>query len=396
MRFYVIGIDDNSKQSFSPEVESIILSSRVFSGGVRHHQIVADILPKEYKWIDIRPPMGALFELYRSHDEIVVFASGDPLFFGFAQTIQRLMPQAEIITYPHFNSLQQLAHQLTLPYQEMVTVSLTGRDWDKFDSALISGHQMVGLLTDNRDHTPKKIAQRMIDYGYTNYTISVGELLGNPTCENVSVLSVSEVASKEFEYPNNMILTQIDRRKRPFGIPDSEFTLLNGREKMITKRAIRLMSLSLLDLHNCKSMWDIGFCTGSVSVEAKLQFPHLKINSFEIREGCDTIIEENMRKFGTPGITYTIGDFCQADLSAVTPPDAIFIGGHGGKLKEIISIAYPKLSHGGSIVFNSVSTDSYNLFLEAISHYNLIVDQTSIEVDNFNKITIFRATKLES
>ncbi|MFR9566861.1 MAG: precorrin-6y C5,15-methyltransferase (decarboxylating) subunit CbiE, partial [Rikenellaceae bacterium] len=329
MRFYVIGIDDNSNQNFTDEVEAIIERSRVFSGGVRHHQIVADLLPQCCEWIDITPPMDSLFERYTSHDEIVVFASGDPLFFGFAQTIQRRIPTAEVITFPHFNSLQQLAHRLTLPYQQMHAVSLTGRDWDRFDSALIGGEPMIGVLTDNRNHTPQKIAQRMVDYGYTNYSISVGELLGNAAHERVfRALSVEEVAGREFNYPNNMILEQKHSKKRHFGIPDSEFTLLDGREKMITKRAIRLMSLSMLDLHNAHTLWDIGFCTGSVSIEAKLQFAHLAVQAFEIREGCDEIIECNMRKFGAPGIKYIIGDFCQTDIRELPPPDAVFIGGH--------------------------------------------------------------------
>ncbi len=395
MKFYIIGIDDNSTPRFTPEVEEIISQGKIFSGGARHQEIVSELLPNGAEWIEITPPMDRLFERYKSLDEVVVFASGDPLFYGFAQTIQRLLPSAEIVTFPHFNSLQQLAHKLTMPYQDMHVVSLTGRPWLRFDEALIKGYEMVGILTDTKIHTPQNIAQRMIDYGYTNYSISIGELLGNETFERVRTMSVEEVTKSEFAAPNNMFIRKTSSKKRYFGIPDSEFMLLDGREKMITKMAIRMASLSQLDLHNSASFWDIGFCTGSVSIEAKLQFPHLQINSFEIREGCDQIIEENMRRFGTPGIEYHIGDFCRAEIDNLPAPDAIFIGGHGGKLDQIISRVTPKLKSGGSVVLNSVSQKSYDDFVKAASDNSLkISNQMEITLDNFNKITIIKATKI--
>ncbi len=394
MKFYIIGIDDNSEPRFTPEIERIIQEGVIFSGGVRHHQIVKKWLPKGYEWIDITPPMGRLFKCYESHSQVVVFASGDPLFYGFAQTIQKFLPEAEIVTFPHFNSLQQLAHKLTMPYQDMVVVSLTGRAWHKFDEALIRGVEMVGVLTDNRDHTPQKIAQRMIDYGYTNYTISVGELLGNRDLERAQTMSVEDVASSEFAYPNNMILRRNSARRRYFGIPDGEFTLLDGREKMITKMMIRLASLSQLGLNECHNFWDVGFCTGSVSIEAKLQFPHLRIDSFEVREGCDQIIEENMRKFGTPGINYMIGDFCTANLDDIPNPDAVFIGGHGGRLHQIMERVACRLREGGVVVMNSVSQESYDSFVDAAKTCSLrIAAESQITLDSFNKITIIKAIK---
>ena len=188
MRFVVIGITDNPKPWFSPEVMDIIKSGKVFSGGKRHHEIVAPFLPTDAEWIDITVPLDAVFEQYDLCSKrmskclnvcpsIVVFASGDPLFFGFANTIKRKMPEAEIVLYPTFNSLQMLAHRLVMPYHDMRIVSLTGRPWPEFDRALIERAEKIGVLTD-KEHTPATIAQRMLDYGYTNYTMYVGEHLG--------------------------------------------------------------------------------------------------------------------------------------------------------------------------------------------------------------------------
>ena len=81
----------------------IIQQGRVFSGGKRHHEIVASLLPADAQWIDITTPLDAVFEKYQSIvSDIIVFASGDPLFFGFANTIRKKMPEAEITLYPTF------------------------------------------------------------------------------------------------------------------------------------------------------------------------------------------------------------------------------------------------------------------------------------------------------
>ena len=163
MKLIVIGITDTPHPWFPPEVLEVIRQGKVFSGGRRHHEIVAPILPEGAEWIDITAPLDAVFEQY--HDDVVVFASGDPLFFGFANTIKRRMPDAEIVVYPTFNSLQTLAHRLLMPYHDMRIVSLTGRPWPAFDRALIERAGKIGVLTD-KEHTPAAIAQRMLEYGY--------------------------------------------------------------------------------------------------------------------------------------------------------------------------------------------------------------------------------------
>ena len=190
MKFVVIGISDAPEPFFTPEIQEIIKSGQVFSGGKRHHEIVAPLLPADAQWIDITTPLDAVFEQYQPIvSDIIVFASGDPLFFGFANTIRRKRPEAEIKLYPTFNSLQLLAHRLVMPYHDMRIVSLTGRPWPEFDKALIERASKIGILTD-KEHTPAAIAQRMIDYGYTNYQMHVGEHLGNSELEKVTTLSL--------------------------------------------------------------------------------------------------------------------------------------------------------------------------------------------------------------
>lgn len=274
----------------------------------------------------------------------------------------------------------------------MHIVSLTGRPWHELDSALIQSYEMIGVLTDSKEHTPSAIAARLLKYGYDNYNMIIGELLGNQANESVSRYELQEVIGKSFAFPNNLILQRTHHRPRPFGIPEQEFHLLDGRNKMITKMPIRLLSLSALDLHNKSVFWDIGFCTGSVSIEAKLQFPHLQVIAFEKREEGKELIEKNAIRFGTPGIQSFIGDFTELDLANIPSPDAIFIGGHGGKMAEIIQKARPYLKENGVIVFNSVTTESRLSFLNALERNNFsFVSSTKITIDSFNCIEVIKA-----
>ena len=401
IRFVVIGISDNPQPFFPPEVLEVIRNGKVFSGGKRHHEIVAPFLPDGAEWIDITVPLDAVFEQYLSltsnlsplTSEIIVFASGDPLFFGFANTIQRKMPDAEIKVFPTFNSLQMLSHRLVIPYHDMRIVSLTGRPWQEFDRALIEGATKIGVLTD-KEHTPATIAQRMLDYGYTDYQMHVGEHLGNPALERVTTLSLEEAAQQKFALPNCLILHSPHSLHPLFGIPDNEFTLLDGREKMITKMPIRLLTLQALDLTHRHTLWDIGFCTGSISIEARLQFPHLHIEAFEIRPECEAIIRENARRFHAPGINIHMGDFLETDISALPCPDAVFIGGHGGHLKEIMAKVLTVLPPDGIIVFNSVTspvvpTNSRQLWDEACDKLGLTqASPLRIQLNDYNPIDI--------
>ncbi|MBO7069202.1 MAG: precorrin-6y C5,15-methyltransferase (decarboxylating) subunit CbiE [Bacteroidaceae bacterium] len=441
LKFIVIGITDNPKPFFTPDVLEIIKNGRVFSGGKRHHEIVAPLLPKDAQWIDITVPLDKVFEDYNGQWSmvngqcIIVFASGDPLFFGFANTIKRKMPEAEIVVYPTFNSLQMLAHRLVMPYHDMRVVSLTGRPWQEFDKALIERVGKIGILTD-KEHTPAAIAQRMMEYGYTYYEMHVGEHLGNPELERVTSLSLEEASAKDFSMPNCVILescgqqttdngqrttdkrqqttdlprlqsrlgAKASKNKHPFGVPDSEFVLLDGREKMITKMPVRLLTLQALELPKRHVFWDIGFCTGSVSIEARLQFPHLQIEAFEIRPECEAIIQENARKHGAPGINVHMGDFLVNCDSVATngTPDAVFIGGHGGRLKEIMEKVLTVLADDGVIVFNSVVapkvlTDSRQLWDEACEELGLHQElPLHIQLNDNHPITILKGKKVKS
>ena len=84
--FIIIGMDDSREPFFPPEVLAHIRQGKIFSGGVRHREIVASLLPAQAAWIPITVPLDNVFaryeEIFASFEEsrtvepIIVFASG--------------------------------------------------------------------------------------------------------------------------------------------------------------------------------------------------------------------------------------------------------------------------------------------------------------------------------
>lgn len=396
--FTLVGLNDATEPQFSAEIIQAIKTHRVFAGGTRHKALVKPLLPINATWLTIKAPISeVLDDLENQPGPVLVFASGDPLFYGFGATLQRRFPHANFRYYPTFNSLQLLAHQVGLPYQNMVSVSVTGRPWHGLDSALIRSEGLIGVLTD-KYKTPDSIARRLLTYGFLEYEMIVGESLGGQS-QNIHTCTLQHAANMRFQDLNCVILKQTARPNRVFGISEKAFKGLAGRPNMITKMPFRLVSLSQLGLKSAETFFDIGFCTGSVSVEARLSFPHLHITAFEKRLECETLISENTRQFQAPGIRVIMEDFLTTDLKLALHPfthlDAAFIGGHGGKIHDIFKRLEPLQKTGARVVLNAVQPTSSRLFQTAAKTFGYALQEPlNISLDSHNPITILTAEKI--
>jgi precorrin-6Y C5,15-methyltransferase (decarboxylating) len=392
MIFHVIGIG-NRKAEFSEQLLRLIRSHTVFSGGHRHNELVSHLLPQGHIWLPVQSPMELLFESYQQASlPVIVFASGDPLFYGIANTLRTKYPEAEIHTYPYFSSIQLLAHQASLNSNLLQTVSVHGRTWSALDEVLIQQKPLIGILTD-QEKSPSAIAKRLLAYGYTNYTMWIGEDLEGEN-EQVRHLQPEQAVDATFHPLNCVVLQKESQREIAFGINDALFEGLEGRPNMITKMPVRLCSLHALDLGSKSVLWDIGFCTGSLSIEAKLRFPYLEIHAFEKRSECLQILRNNQHKFGSPGINAWIGDIFEADLKNVTRPQSVFVGGHGGRLTELLQIIDQYLLTGGTVVMNAVQDGSVRDFIAFADKLNWKLEEPlRLKVDAHNEITILKAIK---
>lgn len=388
----VIGIND-SDPVFTEEQENLISVCSFFAGGKRHYQLVKGLLPENHVWTNITVPLFDLFdEINKTNGNWIIFASGDPWFFGIANTLKREFYNASINVFPIFNSLQTLGHRLGVNYGEYKTITLTGRSWHEFDKALITGEHQMGVLTDKKK-TPATIAERMLSYGYSNYTMLYGEHLGGEL-EKVIRLSLSDALTLEFKHPNCLFLEKTDNKTPQKMIHEKDFHLLNDRPNMTTKLPTRLSSLASMKLNTKTVFWDIGACTGSVSIEARLNYPHLKITAFEFHEKRMHVLTDNTKRFQAPGIELFTGDYLSINKENLERPDAVFLGGYNGAMEKILNDVAQRLQPHGTITFNSVSETSLNRFLDWTSTNNFdVCFQQSICADAHNPIEIITIEK---
>lgn len=387
--FYLVGIGNQPVPEINDAVKSIIDKSLVFSGGKRHYELMKPLLPKHHSWITISGKMEKVISQYEAVKEgIIIFASGDPFFYGFGNTLKRLLPEATIKAFPYFNSIQRLCHKTQTNYNALKAVSVHGRDWSALDTALIENHSLIGVLTDGVK-TPDVIAKRLLQYGFNNYNITVGEALDGED-EVISKYELERCSTKIHNALNCVLLARIIAKKASFGLPDHLFTSLPNRGNMITKMPVRLNTIHALNLATETCFWDVGSCTGSVAIEAKKHYPHLTVFAFEKREECDAIIQQNKEQFSTPGIKVIIDDFFNVSLSELKLPDVVFIGGHGNRLEEMI-LKINKLNPKVRFVTNAVLETTLTTFKSVLNNLKYTIDFTAIQIEDHNKITICSA-----
>lgn len=388
----IFGIAD-SKPVFSSDEERIIFSCNIFAGGERQYKLVKEFLPKNHHWTNIAVPLSLLFdEIKKIKGNWIVFASNDPWFYGIANTLKREFPKAKINSFAKFNSIQTLGHRLGINYGKYKTISLTGRPWEEFDKALISGECRIALLTDHKK-TPSTIAERMLNYGYSNYRIYYGECLGGKE-EKVLMLTLKDALLLDYKHPNCLLLEKTDTNIPQKLIQESKFQILENRPNMITKMPVRMATLASMELSTKSVFWDVGSCTGSISIEARLNYPNLQIIAFEQHHDRMLVMENNCKQFQCPGIKMIESDYLQIDKEDLTPPDAVFLGGYGGKMEEILNDISKRLSIKGTISFNSVSENSEKRFLNwAEQNSYSIKFKQLIQVDEHNPIQIITLIK---
>ena len=67
---------------------------------------------------------------------------------------------------------------------------------------------------------------------------------------------------------------------------------LRGEKVPMTKEAVRALALAKLELHRASHLIDIGAGTGSVSIEAALQYPSLQVTAVERNPAALQLLDE--------------------------------------------------------------------------------------------------------
>ena len=362
----LIGIGDNGQESLLPQYAQWIEESEVLVGGER---LLAFFPNYQGEKVVIKGGLPALVERLQNETRpTVVLASGDPLFYGIGSY---LSSKINIEVYPYLSSIQLAFAKMGESWQDAYVVSVHGRSM-KGLAQRIDGKAKVALLTD-AENSPNRIAEYLLSFGMTEYRAFVAENLQGEN-EKTGWYELEEMVDLEFSPLNVVILKKVsDGPSWPLGIEDEEFSQRKPDKGLITKKEIRVLSLYALQLKKNSTVWDVGTCTGSMAIEAARLAPEGQVFAIEKNEPDLENCFQNQRKFRTD-LTAIHGKAPQG-LETFPDPDAIFIGGTGGEMVDLIQTCCQRLKEGGRIVLNAATIENLYRANEAFAQAGF---QTSI------------------
>lgn len=131
---------------------------------------------------------------------------------------------------------------------------------------------------------------------------------------------------------------------------DNEF--LRVERVPMTKQEVRSVVLDRLELRHARCFVDVGAGTGSVAIEAALSHLGLSVIAIEKNPLALNLIADNASHLGCCDRLTIINAYapCELDVQA----DAIFIGGSGGNLEDIIDWSLAHLLPGGRLVLSFI------------------------------------------
>lgn len=389
---YIIGIGIKGKFSLSQRALTLIKNAGLLIGGRRHLAAFPEFKGRK---VTIGSNLEDIAKILNLKSKIgnrkrsVILATGDPNFFGIADFIIKKFGKKRVEIVPNVTTMQEAFARIKENWNDARFLSMHGRgkvrsqkpapectyrgsevrsEKDLFDK--ITCCNKVGIFTDP-DNTSSKIAKALLDKGIKDYRAYVCEDLGTDK-ERITQGALSQIAKKIFSPLNVMILIRGQGVKGPrgqglnprilepsnpvfFGIPDSEFSHSKG---MITKEEIRVISLSKLKLRTDSIVWDIGAGSGSLSIEAALLANKGKVFAVEKDAIRINHIDKNKGKFNAANLEI-IHKNAPHGLKNLPAPDAVFIGGGGGKdMGKILEVCSKRIKNSGRIVVNAITMET--------------------------------------
>lgn len=260
--------------------------------------------------------------------EVSVLFSGDSGFYSGARILLPMLGNCEIEVFPGISSLQHFAAAIRRPWQDWNLYSAHGTECDVV-GAVCRGKPAFFLTGGKLG--PAELCQTLTEAGLGELQVTVGEDLGTPG-ERVTVTCAGRLAEHSVS-PLSVLLCEAAPRpsRRTGGLPDEVFE--RADRIPMTKQLVRAAILAKLAVEPDDLCWDIGSGTGSVSIEMALQAR--AVYGVENNPAALELAERNRKKHGAWNLRL-VGGTAPEVLAGLPAPDKVFIGGSGGRLREIL------------------------------------------------------------
>ncbi|MFN3738230.1 precorrin-6y C5,15-methyltransferase (decarboxylating) subunit CbiE [Hydrogenophaga sp.] len=380
----VIGVLDNGSAGLNEVALAHLRRADVVIGGARTLALLAHELKPDAVRHDLTGRLSAVPDWVREAREAqrhcVVLATGDPLCHGIAPYLAQHLCVQALDILPNLSTLQLACARIGLAWQDARIVSVHSRDAGEWVpgsppahglyalAQALRAHDRVLVLT-SPDNGPDRIARLLLAEGLgDDFQMAVAEHLLQPQERVLAELRPPEAAVMRFAALNVVLLWRLVPAPRPvrFGLPDQAYAQRQPDKGLITKQEVRAVSLARLQLRADSVVWDIGAGSGSVGLEAARLCPQGHVYAIEKNAADHAIAEGNRAAFGVSNHTLVLGKAPEG-LHTWPDPDAVFIGGSGGELTELIELVLRRLRPGGQMVMNFVTLENLATATQALA-----------------------------
>lgn len=387
----VIGVLDDGAASLGATALAHLRNADLVIGSARTLALFDDVIAPGAMRRDLTGRLSDVPEWIRAargaHQNSVVLATGDPLCHGIASYLAARLCLDALEVLPNVSTLQLACARVGLAWQDAKIVSVHSKDAGEWTvgappthglyalAQALRRHARLAVLT-SPDNTPDRIARLLLAEGMgEDFHLAVAERLRTAQERIWADLRAEDAARRSFADPNVVLLWRIRPQPDPvrFGLADTTYAQRQPENGLITKQEARAVSLARLQLRADSVVWDIGAGSGSVGLEAARLCPQGHVWAIEKNEGDVVIAARNRADFGVSNHTLVHGK-APENLDTWPDPDAVFIGGSGGELAELIGLCLQRLKPGGWLVMNFVTLENLATATQALAMQNAAWD----------------------
>lgn len=331
----LVGIGPGSRQALTGEAREALSQADCILGAGRMLETAAE--PGQAVHAAIAPE--EIRDYIQQHKEFRRFAvalSGDAGFFSGSKKLLPLLSDCRVTVLPGVSSLAYLCARLGMSYENVLPVSLHGRE-NAIQLPLAKGKRVFVLA--GGENGMGKLCRTLAEAGMGSVQVWAGQRLSYPdekifigTAEELQTRNFDSLCAAVMEYPGgNPSAVQ--------GLPDEAF--LRTEAVPMTKSEVRAICLSKMALKEESLAWDIGAGTGSVTVEMAWNAWRGRVYAIERKKEAVDILRANCRNFHVDNVTIVSGT-APEDCRDLPAPTHAFIGGSSGNMKEILALLLEK------------------------------------------------------
>lgn len=394
-KVFVIGVSPEGASSLSPAVCQRVTQADILFGGERLLEMFPSLRGEKVIIGSNLAEVSGLIRENLGQKRMVVLASGDPGFYGIAKYLAGKLGRESLEIVPCVSSMQLAFARIGESWDDAALASVHARPIEDI-FGVVHSNRKIGLFTDDKN-TPAKIAEALSAHGVGNCRAYVCQDLGTEK-ECIVETDLESLKGREFSPLNVVILIReaqsgYDSASRQlFGIVDDDFKQPTEGH-LITKLEVRAVSLAKLALNQDSVVWDIGAGSGAVAIEASLLAWNGNVFAIEKNVPAIAVIEENIRHFGCGNVT-VVNAMAPDKLDDLPAPDAVFIGGSGGELSEILRLCCQRLKPGGRIVINAATFETLQSSVDGLKSNGFDAEVTLVNVARSKGI--LNLTRLEA